>query len=488
MNYSCRNIIKLEEYPCIVEASGWLASKKSLQPTLILIGYQGRLRRDTEASDLWFSAVASHDSSIFNDMYSTSMLGFALYSTMKRSSDRRQSTASIKQWQNRVKISHQSEMMQVAQVLLAEVTSLLTPDWEDDGMELRTRAAVGFAKASCNFTDSAKALLESCASEILKLNASKAWWVTWEYTVFAELVKCCNILKLEQSGEKWAELALLGPSELASCSEVQYVQIALADSFIGQQRYGDAQQLLSRMSQESCLSDYLAVVTFLRLNKVRRRLDDQDALLSDRSITTWNGAFKSAGASKTLKLELIEELVSTAFQSDHSALLRAQKLVTIAVNSIVDDPDMQKTRQFQLLKRQEKELELRQTAWSSKQVHEENLGTQGPSFAKLFTGKDETAASASTIRQSSTYSTARDDDVVVKTEARFETEAPFERILSAANSAIAEDQKPQREDEASVHFTSANDGRRLTERPRELRRYEKGSRPRSKYTRVNVLL
>ena len=363
---------------------------------------------------------------------------------MKRSSTHARTTALIKQWQDHVKPSHQSEMMRVAEVLLAEAAS---PDWEDEEMELRTRAALGFAKASCHFTGSAKTLLESCASEILKKKASKTWWAMWEYIVFAELVKCCNSLRLEQTGEEWAKLALSGPPELASCAEVQYIQIALADSFIGQQRYGDAQQLLSSMSQESPLSDYLAVITILRLNKVRRRLNDQAALLSDQSIITWDRVFKSAGSSRTLKLEAIEELVSTVVQSDHSAVSSAQRLVAVAIHNTIDDPDMQNTRQWQLLKRQEKELELRQTAWSSNQSLDEIFGTQGP----LLLGKTDSG---------SKHRTAGDDplDVVVRTE------APLARIPSAANSTIAEDQKPPREDKARVHYMCADASGRLAEK------------------------
>lgn len=87
-----------------------------------------------------------------------------------------------------------------------------------------------------------------------------------------EFVKCCNILKKEHEGRKYAQNCLAHVTEAHHPVQVCSLRIALADAFIGEKEYARAKTTLEGILDESCPSSHLKTITSLRLSKIDRRL------------------------------------------------------------------------------------------------------------------------------------------------------------------------------------------------------------------------
>lgn len=128
-----------------------------------------------------------------------------------------------------------------------------------------------------------------------------------------ELVKCCNILHREEQGATIALEALQHRcSDTATRDEIGSIQIALADSLIGQSKYSEADRILQKTySQRLSLSTHLKTAASLRLNKVIRRLGVFDvSAFADNSAL--GKALSYASDSKThMTDECLEELSCT---------------------------------------------------------------------------------------------------------------------------------------------------------------------------------
>lgn len=128
-------------------------------------------------------------------------------------------------------------------------------------------------------------------------------------TVTTELVKCCNILNQEEKGEATALEALQHRySNSATRNEIGYLQIALADSFIGQSKYSEADRVLQKVLASGYVSTYLATVASLRLNKVKRRLGVLDVSAFTRDSVLRKALTDSSDSKDHVRDECLEEL------------------------------------------------------------------------------------------------------------------------------------------------------------------------------------
>ena len=128
-----------------------------------------------------------------------------------------------------------------------------------------------------------------------------------------ELVKCCSILDKEAEGEVVAQRALQDFSTTTStlghvtCN----LKLALADAFIGQEKYMQAAALLEDILITECLSSFVFIVAGLCLNKAKRRLGHLDMDLFAADSALYGSLISVWRAAAELKIEFLEELSAT---------------------------------------------------------------------------------------------------------------------------------------------------------------------------------
>ena len=178
---------------------------------------------------------------------------------------------------------------------------------ENADIQVRCTLAMAMVEQS-QFTE-ACALLTACAKDF---RSTESDHVDGYFPVMTELVKCHNILNQEEDGEVTALEALRHRySDTATRIEICNIQIALADSLIGQSKYSEAEKLLEEVLASHMLSKYLIAVASLRLSKVKRRLG-----ILDLSTFTHNGAPLKAlicvsDSNSRIRDAFLEELSST---------------------------------------------------------------------------------------------------------------------------------------------------------------------------------
>ena len=97
-------------------------------------------------------------------------------------------------------------------------------------------------------------------------------------SVSTELVKCYNYLSRAEEGETYALKAMKHPSFTDdSLSSPYQLQIAFADSLIGQGKYARAADVLEDVRSKVYTEQYLIIPVSLRLNKINRRLSRSNA-------------------------------------------------------------------------------------------------------------------------------------------------------------------------------------------------------------------
>lgn len=178
---------------------------------------------------------------------------------------------------------------------------------ENADIQVRCTLAMAMVEQS-QFTE-ACALLTACAKDF---RSTESDHVDGYFPVMTELVKCHNILNQEEDGEVTALEALRHRySDTATRIEICNIQIALADSLIGQSKYSEAEKLLEEVLASHMLSKYLIAVASLRLSKVKRRLG-----ILDLSTFTHNGAplkalICASDSNSHIRDAFLEELSST---------------------------------------------------------------------------------------------------------------------------------------------------------------------------------
>ena len=139
-----------------------------------------------------------------------------------------------------------------------------------DKADMQVRLTLATAMVERNHFAQAHAILTACAKDLRSLDPV---YKNEYFPVMTELIKTCNILNQAEQGEAIALEALQHrQTDNATPSEISHLQVALADSLVGQSKYSEADKVLESLLASESLSAYLATVVSLRLNKVRRRL------------------------------------------------------------------------------------------------------------------------------------------------------------------------------------------------------------------------
>ena len=175
--------------------------------------------------------------------------------------------------------------------------------------DMQVRFTMAMAMIERNHHHQAHGFLSTCAKYF---RSADSVYVDEYFPVMTELVKCCNILNQEEQGETTALEALRHRySDIVTRNEICNIQIALADSLIGQSKYNKAGKLLEEMLASGSLSTYLTSVASLRWSKIQRRLG-----ILDTSAFNYNGALQktltcASDSNGHLRDECLEELSCT---------------------------------------------------------------------------------------------------------------------------------------------------------------------------------
>lgn len=178
-----------------------------------------------------------------------------------------------------------------------------------ENADIQVRCTLAMAMVERSRITEACALLTACAKDF---RSTESDYVDGYFPVMTELVKCHNILNQEEDGEVTALEALRHLySDTATRIEICNIQIALADSLIGQSKYSEAEKLLEEVLASHMLSKYITAVASLRLSKVKRRLG-----ILDVSAFTHNGAplkalICASDSNSHIRDAFLEELSST---------------------------------------------------------------------------------------------------------------------------------------------------------------------------------
>jgi hypothetical protein len=247
------------------------------------------------------------------DQRSTAVLGYAidfLLRSTKFLSARAKLVRMAKSWTPYLEDRVSSMELVVSTLLLSMPFSqenILLP-LRDVELGVRTATAFGLAQRQCH--RSAKFLLEQCIEGVESIYSCSSH----EFTVtVVELVTACNILRQELDGEEWARRALnhrLRTKE-SYTADILSLEIVLVDSLVGQSKYREAEVILTGIMEQEAASDYVTVVSGLRLNKVRRRLGLRKSLQFDESSPLWTSITHLHNAEDLLKMECAEELSCT---------------------------------------------------------------------------------------------------------------------------------------------------------------------------------
>lgn len=135
-------------------------------------------------------------------------------------------------------------------------------------------------------------------------------------TAVIELVKCCNLLNRELEGKAIALKALACSLETWDPADLCKLRIVLADSLIGQRRYGKAEEILVGLPQDEHLSAYIHTVANLRLNTIRRRRGTLTTLSSFDGLSEAGTEVLDPRIAAAIKDEYCSEISATLSSSD----------------------------------------------------------------------------------------------------------------------------------------------------------------------------
>ena len=163
----------------------------------------------------------------------------------------------------------------------------------------------------------------ACAIQVLQQNLPQVLseWSSdsYEYgTACAELMKCYNCLGQYSQAESLGSRVIQQRSDrsMRQRTDTVYIQVALADSMIGQCNYQDARTILNGIMEYTELSNELILIVALRLNKIDRRTWSQTGSLSTgQKLNVLKRVTDPLRATNPkLVLDYLEELSLTAAQ------------------------------------------------------------------------------------------------------------------------------------------------------------------------------
>ena len=186
-----------------------------------------------------------------------------------------------------------------------------------ENADIQVRCTLAMTMVERSQITKACALLTACAKDF---RSTQSDYVDGYFPVMTELVKCHNILKQEEDGEVTALEALRHRfSDTATRIEICNIQIALADSLIGQSKYSEAEKLLEEVVASHMLSQYIIAVASLRLSKVKRRLGILDVSAFSHNGAPLKALICASNSNSHIRHAFLEELSSSvSFTRQHT--------------------------------------------------------------------------------------------------------------------------------------------------------------------------
>ncbi len=176
--------------------------------------------------------------------------------------------------------------------------------------DLELKMSQGLELARYQRARDACAILGSCVEgmQIAGCTSSRECCV-----ITTELVKCCNLMSEEAKAESIARQVLESQRDpqLHFQHDLCHLQLALADTLIGQGEYKSAETLMLDVLAVVSLSRCTQTVTRLRLNKARRRLGRNELITSAKAGFMQPVLESIVDSSPDLKIEIIAELSAT---------------------------------------------------------------------------------------------------------------------------------------------------------------------------------
>ena len=220
--------------------------------------------------------------------------------------------------------------------------------------DLELKMSLGLEMARYQRAPEATAILGSCVKDIDTVGCidSRECCI-----VTTELVKCCNMMNEEVKGETLARHVLgsePGP-QLQFQHDLCHLNLALADTLMGQGEYRSAETLMLDLLKVESLPRRTQTITRLRLNKARRRLGHHEIIASVEagfmqpvleSITCLNQDLKTevlAELSATVSLapkqevKAFEMLTDLIYETVAPIVMSSDVLIDWRINALVQD-------------------------------------------------------------------------------------------------------------------------------------------------------
>ena len=176
--------------------------------------------------------------------------------------------------------------------------------------DLELKLSLGLEMARYHRAPEASAILGLCVQKMETIGCigSRECCI-----ITTELVKCCNLMSEEAKAESFA-LQVLGSQcdpQLKFQQDLCHLNLALADTLMGQSEYESAETLLLDVLKVDSLPGPTQTMIRLRLNKARRRLGRGEFIASVKADFMQPVLETVADLNRDLKVEVLAELSAT---------------------------------------------------------------------------------------------------------------------------------------------------------------------------------
>ena len=180
----------------------------------------------------------------------------------------------------------------------------------ETSLDLDLKMSLGLEMARYQRAPEASAILGSCVKDM----ETAGYIGSRECCIITtELVNCCNMMSEEAKAESLARLVLRSQCdpEWQFQHDLCHLNIALADTLMGQGEYESAETLMLNVLAVGSLPGPTQTIIRLRLNKARRRLGRNDVIVSVKADVMQPVLESMADLNRDLKVEVLAELSAT---------------------------------------------------------------------------------------------------------------------------------------------------------------------------------
>ncbi|CAD6591696.1 MAG: hypothetical protein ASARMPREDX12_005378 [Alectoria sarmentosa] len=237
----------------------------------------------------------------------------------------------------------------------------LNLDYIEAGMDMELKMSLGLEMARYQRVPEAAAILGSCVKDMETAGCigSRECCV-----ITTELIKCCNLMSEEAKAESLARQVLESQRDpqLQFQHDLCHLNLALADTLIGQGEYKSAESLMLNVLAVGSLPKRTQTIVRLRLNKARRRLGRNDLIASAKGDFTQPILESIADLDRDLKIEVLAELsatISLAPKPNGEVFEKVTDLICNTVAAMTADSDMEADWRILALKQDLNRLKFR---------------------------------------------------------------------------------------------------------------------------------